>query len=82
VIEKLSDLFDHVAISRVAADLGKNQGRTEVFFDSPEYLTYRDIKKLAELMGVEILIVIYLIEKQMAHVQDQKEDKSKFQSNN
>lgn len=64
LIQELSEIFKHIPKSIVAADLGKNTGRTYVFFESPEDLTFKDIYRLTQLIEVDKLVIVNLIEKQ------------------
>lgn len=64
IIEELSGIFKYIPKSVVAMDLGKNTGRTDVFFESPEDLMFKDIYRLAQLIEVDKSVILDLIEKQ------------------
>lgn len=75
LIGELSEIFKHIPKSVVAADLGKNTGRTYVFFESPEDLTFKDIYRLAQLIEVDKSVIVGLIEKQYLNNMKKEEDK-------
>jgi hypothetical protein len=75
--ERFSEIFTVIPKSVVATDLGKNTGRTYVFFDSPEDLTFKDIYRLAQLIEVNKSIILDLIEKQYLSNLKEEEKKGK-----
>ena len=64
LIEELSDIFKFIPKSIVASDMGKNTGRTYVFFQKMEQLTLKDIYQLAELIEVAPPVIFNLIDRQ------------------
>lgn len=78
LITELHEIFKYIPKSVVANDLGKNTGRTYIFTETPEDLTYKDIGRLVELFEVDRQIILRLIDQQ--YLAKQKEDEKKMKT--
>lgn len=62
-ITDFTQIFTSLPKSILARDLRKNPGRMDDLIEHPEELSYREIKKISDLIGVSCSEVLRLIDK-------------------